>query len=171
MKITEHLRKNEALYRRLLPLLACLFGVAATAMILTPAFIGTGKILGTRYFFMGFEAAFGLSETVGKATLTVLAPNLLSILCFLLPIPAVALCILSLIPRLSKHARLFTLIGAALFLLCAFLAFLSLIPFASTIVGREFSGLYTWSYGAGTVLCAAFSLVSSVCLAAKYAIL
>ena len=171
MKITEHLRKNQTLYRALFPFLACLFGITAVLMILAPAFVGTGKILGTRYYFMGFEAAFGLSETVGKTALTILAPNLLSILCFLLPIPAVVLCVLSLIPRLSKYARLFTLIGAALFLLCVLLAFLSLIPFASTVVGREFSGLYTWSYGAGTVLCAAFSLLSSACLAAKYAIL
>lgn len=171
MKITEYLRKNEGLYRRLLPLLACLFGAAATAMILTPAFVGTGKILSTRYVFMGFEAAFGLSETVGKTTLSILAPNLLSILCFLLPLPAAALAALSLLPRLSKHASLFTLIGAVLFLSCAILAFLSLIPFAGTVIGREFAGLYTWSYGVGTVLCAIFSLVSAALLAVKRFIL
>lgn len=171
MKITEHLRKNQTLYRVLFPLLACLFGIAASLMIFAPAFVGTGKILGTRYFFTGIEAAFGLSETVGKSALTVLAPNLLSILCFLLPILSVVLCALSLLPRLSKCARLLTLIGAALFLACAALAFLSLIPFSSTVVGREFSGLYTWSYGAGTVLCAVFSLVSSALLAVKCKIL
>ncbi len=171
MKITRFLQKNEALYRRLLPILACLFGIAATLMILAPAFVGTGKILGTRYYFAGSEAAFGLSQTVGKATLTILVPNLLSILCFLLPLPAAVLCVLSLIPRLSKYARALTLVGAALFLVCALLAFLSLIPFASTVVGREFAGLYSWSYGAGTILCAASSLVSSACLAIKLAVL
>ncbi len=171
MKITDLLRKNEALYRRLLPLLAFLFGVAAAAMILTPAFVGTGKILGTRYVFLGYEAAFGLSEPLGSTNLSVLAPGLLSILAFLLPIPAAALCVLSLLPRLSGHERLFTLLGAALFLLGALLSFLSLIPFPSTVVGREFSGLYSWSYGVGTILCAAFSLLSSASLAVKRFIL
>ncbi len=169
MKIREHFQKNEALYRPLLPLLAALFGLSAVLMIFAPAFIGTGKILGSRYFFTGIEAAFGLSETVGKATLTVLAPNLLSILCFFLPLPAATLALLSLLPRFSKYARLFTLIGAVLFLLCALLAFLSVIPFASAVVGREFSGLYVWSLGAGSILCALFSLLSCTSLTLKYA--
>lgn len=167
MRITEYLQKNGTFFRRLLPFLACLFGIAATAMILAPAFVGTGKILSSRYFFMGYEAAFGLSETVGKTTLSILSPNLLSILCFLLPLPAAAMAALSLLPRFSSYDRILTWIGAALFLASAALAFLSLIPFAGTVIGREFSGLYTWSYGIGTILSAIFSLVSSSLLLLK----
>ena len=80
MKTTEFLRKNETLARPLLSLLACLFGALSTLMIVAPAFVGTGRLLGTQYYFMGYEAAFGLSVESGAATAAVLAPSALSIL-------------------------------------------------------------------------------------------
>ncbi len=167
MKLQEKMQQKPLFFIRLFWGLSALFSLTSVLMMFLPAFRGTGKILGTAYSFSGAEAIFGIRETVGKVTVTVLSPNLLSILAFTLPLLGLILTLLPLLPQLRKFDRIFSLLSALFLSMAAIFAFLSPLTFESTVIGSQFASLYTWEIGIGTLLSAFLSILSALLLTEK----
>ncbi len=140
--------------------LAAVFGLAAICMVFVPAVKGTGKLIGTEPVFSGTQVVFGYKD----GDTQILNFNFLAFLgLFVLPIAATALTVASFL----NGNKTFSFVAAALFLVSAILAFLTVASFKSGVVSGTYYDLYTWKLAIGAILSGVFSVVACCALAVK----
>ena len=139
---------------------AIALGLAAFFMMFATAVSGTGKLIGTTPSYKGTEVIFGYKE--GDTVL--LNFNFIAFLgLFILPLASVCLACASLL----TGKKVLSYVSAALFIVGAILAFLTVAIFKSGVASGTLYDAYEWKLAAGPILSAIFGIVAGAGLATK----